>query len=78
MQGRFLFDSALRDLQQSQAHPVLAPHWQEHSRVHTAQEEHPELHTCTRTCTAHSMSPYHNSVEDSMKFVARLMQKQSI
>ena len=33
----------LRDLQQSQARLVLAPHWQEHSRVHIAQEEHLEL-----------------------------------
>ena len=42
MQGGFLFGetSVLRDLQRSQAHLVLAPHWQEHSRVHTAQEGH--------------------------------------
>ena len=33
----------LRDLQQSQARLVLAPHWQEHSRVHTVQEGHLEL-----------------------------------
>ena len=26
--------------------------------MHTAQEEHVELHFCLRTCTAHSMSPY--------------------
>ena len=47
------------DVQQSQAHLVLAPHWQEHSRVHTAQDGHVELHICLRTCTARSVSPYH-------------------
>ena len=36
----------LSDLQWSQARLVLAPHWQEHSRVHTAQEGHLELITC--------------------------------
>ena len=51
--------AVFRDVQQSQARPVLAPHWQEHSRVHIAQEGHAELHTCLRTGTAHSMSPYH-------------------
>ena len=46
---------ALRDLQRSQARLVLAPHWQRHSRVCTAQEGHLKLMTCLRTCTARSM-----------------------
>ena len=34
---------------------------QKNSRVHTAQEEHLELHTCPRTCTAHSKNELHQT-----------------